>query len=1208
VGFLEIHFTAMLKTNHYDSIETKSSLELYYFKTITPSKKNTEGALEKKPKSSYVYSYMIAAVFLVVFLQVSFDQSVLHHFSETTTAPESFFILDACATTNPTQKTACCSNVKYPVLGGIDVVALREVHKGKPPLLGTVEFPAALPTKAGSFIFFFASKENQQQFLLDPWRYAPRWGGFDAWQIAQNSALAGEAGKVSIGINTDTSHWFVHSGQRPLMFGGPTAKANFLGDMETWVAKGDAKWKSWWGDLKEGPFNTQCLTGMSFTDLVEVSERYKSGELTMGQMTLQERFLDQTPRKLLKNAIPSARAFSMGQDGKLGTFFIEEGTRKGFDLRASVLEDSLLNGLSSDALAGGRLMSLLAQKREGTPTALLAVDRESHPGDIYYFEKSKGRLLRICTNTLQFQEIVHDMGENTPLAMTWSTCDQRLYYATPSGIYWVDRSGASHGTVLEVLGMQIIDLDSDASHLYYMDSASNQLNYAVLTCNTESNPDVPVLQSLPVPDDPVSFISPWKEGHIFFVTTTNKIYRSMVVSENSISSPTSLSALIQSKLSEPTVVLQYHEPILSLQVLGDVLYMGVSDRILSIELSSVENSEEAPKFKEVLTGIPQLLNGMIIADWPQRDGLAFTVISKYTKKGDKSVFNDYAWAAGKIIEPYLPTTLRVSEPKVPVMTLVHWSFQGDNSGEDHSIPFYKTFSYTWTFEGHTYNGTDFQVNLKKTGSYPLILREFDFDGNVVRELRTSLVCKYVRREIKTLLDEDREAFLEGLETMYTTPQAQGTLLYGPNFKNAEYFTHMHNVLAGARECDHLGQGRGFFTNLMSLTLMFEQSLQMINPALTVPYWDYTYESSFIDTYYSGDLNMLWKTSPIFRPDWFGDTHNEEFTVTEGRWAYKLKIPDDQWDQQRHNSYGMMRAPWNNNPNPFVQRFSDFSDVSVFKYNHGWPSCKDHYELSTRPLTFRDYISKMPGLSHEKIKGILAGAQNFDQGLDQLEGIYLPADMEYLRLRSAHLSRDMWRKGLSECPEYCSPETDIINCKCTCPQEKLERLDTDVDLWNLYVLTVLNGRMPATYDHDTLRFAIEVICTSGFINGDQEDSASPADPIFWPMNPTLERLYHWKLLNGGLDDMTWPDLEGNSESQTYAGSMTACLGHNPTDKLQWSIMLEGQDTASNYLNIEMMSLLDVMGNYQLPYVYDNFEWDHCSEQGYNFNKIGDIDLL
>lgn len=63
-------------------------------------------------------------------------------------------------------------------------------------------------------------------------------------------------------------------------------------------------------------------------------------------------------------------------------------------------------------------------------------------------------------------------------------------------------------------------------------------------------------------------------------------------------------------------------------------------------------------------------------------------------------------------------------------------------------------------------------------------------------------------------------------------------------------------------CDHWHDGAGFVTSHIALTLLFEQSLQAINPSIAVPYWDFTIEGTF----YEGPF---FRESGVFASDWFG---------------------------------------------------------------------------------------------------------------------------------------------------------------------------------------------------------------------------------------------------------------------------------------------------------------------------------------------------
>ena len=47
------------------------------------------------------------------------------------------------------------------------------------------------------------------------------------------------------------------------------------------------------------------------------------------------------------------------------------------------------------------------------------------------------------------------------------------------------------------------------------------------------------------------------------------------------------------------------------------------------------------------------------------------------------------------------------------------------------------------------------------------------------------------------------------------------------------------VPSGQRDADHIHQGLGFVPQHIKLTNMFEASMQAVNPAVTMPYWDFT---------------------------------------------------------------------------------------------------------------------------------------------------------------------------------------------------------------------------------------------------------------------------------------------------------------------------------------------------------------------------------
>ena len=76
-----------------------------------------------------------------------------------------------------------CKSTK-PVIGGFDVVQYFSLQPGDFGVLGSPEFAHNLtsPDKDGSprftYEFWFKNTENRDKFAVNPWKYAPKNGGF----------------------------------------------------------------------------------------------------------------------------------------------------------------------------------------------------------------------------------------------------------------------------------------------------------------------------------------------------------------------------------------------------------------------------------------------------------------------------------------------------------------------------------------------------------------------------------------------------------------------------------------------------------------------------------------------------------------------------------------------------------------------------------------------------------------------------------------------------------------------------------------------------------------------------------------------------------------------------------------------------------------------------------------------------------------------
>lgn len=99
-------------------------------------------------------------------------------------------------------------------------------------------FTAGEPTKgSASFTtvyqgaeYRFASQENLNMFLETPTIYAPQYGGYCAWAVAQGNTAKGDA-----------RFWKIVDGKLYLNYNGKIQK-RWEGDIEGFISAGDSNW------------------------------------------------------------------------------------------------------------------------------------------------------------------------------------------------------------------------------------------------------------------------------------------------------------------------------------------------------------------------------------------------------------------------------------------------------------------------------------------------------------------------------------------------------------------------------------------------------------------------------------------------------------------------------------------------------------------------------------------------------------------------------------------------------------------------------------------------------------------------------------------------------------------------------------------------------------------------------------------------------
>jgi len=234
---------------------------------VSIARKATAQKLEEAMASSAFPRYAALALIAVAFVYMYIEN---HKSSFTfSTTPTLLYKVDQCQEDEfKLIRTACCSSQDMAVLGGVDVVEMFTFPDDEQvPTLGSPSIAAILPTRVGNFRFLFVNEENRAKFLVNPWQYAPAWGGFCAMGIGYESQYFTTQARDRLGPNSDLSTWTIING-RLYFFGGQGPKDKFLDALPDSISYGDAHWSNMFGGVYDGHFNTNCFHRQLFFDTV----------------------------------------------------------------------------------------------------------------------------------------------------------------------------------------------------------------------------------------------------------------------------------------------------------------------------------------------------------------------------------------------------------------------------------------------------------------------------------------------------------------------------------------------------------------------------------------------------------------------------------------------------------------------------------------------------------------------------------------------------------------------------------------------------------------------------------------------------------------------------------------------------------------------------------------------------------------------------
>lgn len=261
-------------------------------------------------------------------------------------------------------------------------------------------------------------------------------------------------------------------------------------------------------------------------------------------------------------------------------------------------------------------------------------------------------------------------------------------------------------------------------------------------------------------------------------------------------------------------------------------------------------------------------------------------------------------------------------------------------------------------------------------------------------------------------------------------------------------------------------------------------------------------------------------------------------------------------------------------------------------------------------------------------------------------------IDAFHLEYFHIYRTLWRSQTCavdgqplalQCPESCDLSTPQLECKCTCKGVENDDFDWENIEPCMYMQNKTKWITQSALPREFRKDLVTTFCSAGVIEGEQLESASPMDIVFWMIHPVLDRLVTAKRLASQpnspiamgtygkivpFQDESWLTYSAYS-TQSYTCSVSLCCfdfspsfappktvvlfarsqGHGPDDNaLEGLVILprvqaladtNGDGTISN---IELYNALDP-SKMVVDYVYNHYRWDHCGQ----VSELSEIDL-
>ncbi len=617
----------------------------------------------------------------------------------------------------------------------------------------------------------------------------------------------------------------------------------------------------------------------------------------------------------------------------------------------------------------------------------------------------------------------------------------------------------------------------------------------------------------------------------------------------------------------------------------------------------------------------------------------------------------YSWLAPNLrnllIEPYKEATFRLNKPSSMA-----------------NLGFYTTWESSRS-EGEVYKANEFKMTVEDTEPFTLTAKWYDdWDNEVLDEVTYTVYPKYVKRELRSLNAMDKEKFLNAMNTVYRTSRDNTT--YGDSFICNDVLVEQHALASNDIMCDTMHDGSGFYPHHIALTMSFENSLRAVDPSVTLHYWDFTQEGQAIYDN-NEDATYMMDVSPILTDEWFGETDMTTHQIRNSKFAHLAAPTTTASSAVTPNSFGYTRSYWNNNPDSEVSRapFS-FAGQGVIT-NKVMPTCSDHYSLLTQE-TLGGFQVNSPSTGHGPVHVFVGGVYGpIEKGMNKFLKVW---DEKFLSAKLSpeayayfeevykntygskkgalkahfndvilgeyfHFYRMLYRSHtcssifqMLQCDEDCEPENER---ECTC---SLKGMSQGLYTYEDVLPCIISDTNKAYYVFTELwpkqmqKDFIHMVSEYPIREGDMLESASPADPLFWVIHPTIERVLQLKTQDysdappdftrgslGNTQFSTWDRTKEGVwewlEYSTYtfgkgdnlafpAGSFT-CSGHGaddeampgggPGDYLPGFKVYADANKDGKVSNMEFMNAINPNDPKSLDYVYDTLEWSHCDTAFY-----------